>query len=92
MDNLSVHRAPAIIQQMEELDIPYIFNVPYSPQFNPIEYCFSKIKGNYKRKKLNMLLNGEDLNPVQLIMDSVNKLKKSDIVNCIKLSLSLINK
>lgn len=91
MDNLSVHRTKSIQKQLDELDIPSIFSVPYSPDLNPVEHCFSKIKNHYKRKKLNMLMAGEDFDVDSLIEGAVAQLKKSDIVNNVRLSLKLIN-
>ena len=59
MDNCSVHKTEAMKMKMEELNIKFIWNVPYSPDLNPIEACFSKIKNYYKRQKLNKLMNEE---------------------------------
>ena len=77
---------------MNELGIPVIYNVPYQPDLNPTEACFSKIKNHYRRRKLSLLVNDEDVDPVSLIEESVDQLTLKDIVNCIKLSLYLINK
>ena len=59
MDNLSVHKSGETRSAMAELNIKYIFNVPYSPQFNPIERSFSVVKNHYKRARLNAMKNGE---------------------------------
>lgn len=58
MDNLSVHKSGETRAAMAELNINYIFNVPYSPQFNPIERSFSVVKNHYKRARLNAMRNG----------------------------------
>ena len=34
-----------------------IFNVSYSPEFNPIESCFSQVKRYYCAERLNVLAN-----------------------------------
>lgn len=62
MDNASSHKTNMIKMKMSELEIEPIYSVPYQPDLNPTEACFSKIKNYYKRKKLNMLMNGEDVN------------------------------
>jgi transposase len=49
MDNLMVHRSKLSLDCYAELKIPVIFNVVYSPEFNPIEGCFSIVKNFYKR-------------------------------------------
>ena len=72
--------------KLNELDIETIQNVPYQPDYNPAESCLSKIKNYYKRQKLNMLVNEEDIDYQQLIIDSVNELTMKDIVKSIKYS------
>ena len=72
--------------KLNELDIETIQNVPYQPDYNPAESCLSKIKNYYKRQKLNMLVNEEDIDYQQLITDSVNELTMKDIVKSIKYS------
>ena len=59
MDNLSVHKSSETRAAMAELNIRCIFNVPYSPQFNPIERDFSIFKNHYKRARLNAMRNGK---------------------------------
>jgi len=61
MDNASTHKTDHVIMKLEELEIEPIFSVPYQPDLNPTESCFSKIKNYYKRKKLNMIMNEEDI-------------------------------
>ena len=78
--------------KLQELEIEPIYNVPYQPDLNPTEACFSKIKNHYRRRKLNMLVNDEEFDPESLVMESLNQLTRLDISNCIKLSLFLINK
>jgi transposase len=44
MDNLSVHKSKRIEQLIEETGATLLFPPPYSPDFNPIEEAFSKVK------------------------------------------------
>ena len=44
MDQLRVHKARSVVEIYDKLDIIPVFNVGYSPEFNPIEAVFSKIK------------------------------------------------
>jgi transposase len=44
MDNLSFHKAPRIRQRIESVGAHLEFLPPYSPDLNPIELCWSKIK------------------------------------------------
>jgi transposase len=44
MDNLSFHKAPSIHTLIESVGAHLEFLPPYSPDFNPIELCWSKVK------------------------------------------------
>jgi len=44
MDNLSAHKAPAIRQMIEAAGASLLYLPPYSPDFNPIENLWSKLK------------------------------------------------
>lgn len=44
LDNLSVHKRAGIRQQIEQVNCQLIFLPAYSPDFNPIELAFSKVK------------------------------------------------
>ena len=49
MDNLSVHKSKRVERLIEEAGARLLFLPPYSPDFNPIEEAFSKLK-NFLRK------------------------------------------
>jgi transposase len=44
MDNSSVHKSASIRECIEAAKCQLLFLPPYSPDFSPIENCFSKIK------------------------------------------------
>jgi len=56
MDNLSVHTSKISKEKMNDLGMRYIYNVPYSPDFNPIEMCFSVLKNTFKKLRMNNLV------------------------------------
>jgi transposase len=45
MDNLNAHKGERIKELIEERGCELVYLPPYSPDFNPIEEAFSKIKG-----------------------------------------------
>ena len=51
MDNLSVHKSQRVRQAIEDAGASLVFLPPYSPDFNPIEEAFSKVKAILKRAK-----------------------------------------
>jgi transposase len=44
MDNLSAHKHPGVRVAIESVDARLIYLPPYSPDFNPIENLWSKVK------------------------------------------------
>lgn len=44
MDNLPAHKLAGIREAIERVDAKLLFLPPYSPDFNPIEMAFSKLK------------------------------------------------
>ena len=51
MDNLSVHKTTGIREFIEGCGAKLIYLPPYSPDLNPIEKCWSKIKTYLRRAK-----------------------------------------
>ena len=48
MDNLSAHTSDRAKAAMREHGFRMIYNVPYSPEYNPIEFVFSQFKKNFR--------------------------------------------
>ena len=49
MDNLSVHKGKRVERLIEEAGATLLFLPPYSPDLNPIEEAFSKVKSALKK-------------------------------------------
>jgi transposase len=49
MDNLTAHKGERIIEMIEGRGCQLLYLPPYSPDLNPIEEAFSKIKGILRR-------------------------------------------
>ncbi len=63
MDNLSIHKAPRIRTLIESVGAHLEFLPPYSPDLNPIEPCWAKIKTalrTAKARKFEALLDALD--------------------------------
>ena len=48
MDNLTTHTSQKSKDAMKTLGFKWIYNVAYSPDYNPIEFVFSKVKQKFK--------------------------------------------
>ena len=55
MDNMKSHHAKAIKQLLEKAKVRYIFLPPYSPDLNPIENLWSKVKALLRKFKARTL-------------------------------------
>jgi transposase len=55
MDNLSAHTGDTIRQLVEAQGVRLEFLPPYSPDFNPIELCWSKVKAALRAAKARTL-------------------------------------
>ena len=49
MDNLASHKGPAVRSAIEAAGASLLYLPPYSPDFNPIENAFSKIKAALRK-------------------------------------------
>lgn len=49
MDNLSAHKNPRALRTIREAGAEVLFLPPYSPEFNPIERAWSKLKEFIRR-------------------------------------------
>ena len=71
-----------------ELDIKPIYNVGYSPEFNPIESVFSQAKRTYNRERLNQLANAMVFDQTEQIRLAFKQVTKQVVAACIRKSLS----
>jgi transposase len=62
MDNLTVHKAKTVKPLYAQLNITPIWNVAYSPEFNPIESAFSIVKRHFCKNRLNDIVNRRGFN------------------------------
>ena len=49
MDNLSSHKGPRVRQMIDAAGADLLYLPPYSPDFNPIENAFAKLKALLKK-------------------------------------------
>ena len=60
LDNLSSHKAPDIRARIEEAGATLRFLPPYSPDLNPIEMMWSKVKAYLRRAAARTEINLND--------------------------------
>ena len=55
MDNLACHRTPAVRRAIEAVGAAVLFLPPYSPDLNPIEMAFAKLKSLLRAKAVRTI-------------------------------------
>ena len=60
MDNLPTHKVRGVADAVHARDARVLYLPPYSPDFNPIEQVFSKIKTVLRRRELRTVSALED--------------------------------
>jgi transposase len=51
MDNLAAHKVEGVRERIEAVGAELLYLPPYSPDFNPIEQCWSKVKQSLRSAK-----------------------------------------
>ncbi len=54
MDNMRSHHAKIVTELLDKAGISYVYLPPYSPDLNPIEKMWSKMKATLRKKKIRV--------------------------------------
>ena len=84
LDNLTTHTSNKSKEEMRNLGFRYIFNVAYAPDYNPIEFIFSKIKQKFRSLRAQKLVGTISDSHENLIHKAIKYVRKKDIVNCVQ--------
>ena len=69
-----------------------MFNVGYSPEFNPIEAVFSKVKARFNSQRLNCLVNKIGFNADKEIIAAFKAITKEHCSACVRKSRHLLER
>ncbi len=76
MDNLPAHKVTGVRQAIEAAGVKLLYLPPYSPDFNPIEMAFSKLKAILRKAAARSI---DDL--WQVIADALDSFSQQDCKN-----------
>ena len=68
MDNLAVHRNRFVRERMDELGFRYTYTPVASPQYNGVEEVINLGKVNVKKRKLDAIIKGENIDMDKMII------------------------
>ncbi len=66
MDNASIHHVDGVVEMIQSVGALVIFLPPYSPDYNPIEEAFSKVKTLVKQYEADLEMEQMDLEDIVL--------------------------
>ena len=78
-DNCRVHHSKKVAEFLKANQIEIIFNVPYAPEYNPIERVWSKIKLCFKKARLSAILDGNTPNFEKLLRKILNEFPQEKV-------------
>ena len=92
MDQLAVHKSKEVKPHYTDCDMKPVFNVSYSPEFNPIEAVFSKVKARFNSKRLHNLVNKKGFNSDREIKAAFRAITAEHCSACVRKSYHLLEK
>ena len=84
MDNASIHKAKATVAHANSLSFHIVWNVPYHPEFNGIEYVWSIAKSNFRKVQLQRMLRTSTCSFTEGIWRSLSAVSCAQVQNCIR--------
>ena len=91
MDNLSVHKTNAAKLMYERLQITPLFNIPYQPDLNPIEACFSQVKRHFSSRRLHCLANNLEFDREGAIREAFGQIQVQHVKNNVNRSVKALS-
>ena len=58
LDNCRVHHSEKASKFLEDNKVEAIFDVPYEPEYNPIERVWARFKAEFKKIKMAQIIDG----------------------------------
>ena len=91
LDNASIHRAATTQRLASQLGFEIIWNVPYHPEFNGIEYVWNIAKQLFREVQLQRMLQTTNLSFNQAIWQSLNDVPPDEVKRCIRHGIANLN-
>ena len=83
LDNCSIHHVDHVVDLMESMGVLVIFLPPYSPDLNPIEEAFSKVKACLKANELAFEVLDD---PTDILLGAFASITQEDCIQWIERS------
>ena len=84
MDNASIHKTKDFMQKLKRYQ-NIMYNAPYTPQLNPIEFAFSKIKNTVRKENCK-----SEKELISAIYKAANQITERDATNYVAHSIDFL--
>jgi len=92
MDNAGIHKKSCVKEWWSKLNMEMIWNIGYSPEFQPIEAVFSKVKREFNSQRLNNLVNKIGFNADKAIKAAFKTIAADHCAACVRKSFFLLKR
>lgn len=82
MDNVSFHKSTCVMDVLRERNMNALFNAPYTPEWNPVEYIFSKVKRSFVTGRHPTEYENRDAYIEDRISTALETVTERDTTNC----------
>jgi len=82
MDNVAFHKSQCVVDAMIDRDMVALFNAPYTPEWNPVEYVFSKVKRIFMRGRHPVDQEDRDAYIEERVSVALEAVTEQDTLNC----------
>ena len=89
-DNVNIHKAGNVTDLCRQLDIRLLWNIPYYPDTNPIEACFSVVKGYFRRRRLEALVADAPFDSARTVREAFARVRPEYVQHCERRSTNLL--
>ena len=89
-DNVNIHKANNVATLCGQLDIRLLWNIPYYPDCNPVESCFSVVKNYYRRRRREALVADAPFDSKQVARESFARVRPEHVQHCERRSMNLL--
>ena len=79
LDQASIHKAKDVRPFYSLYEMAPVFNIGYSPMFNPIEAVFSKVKAYFNAQRMHHLVNKTPFDTKRTIKDAFERVTQKTL-------------
>ena len=83
LDNASIHRSKATVDHARLLDFQMIWNVPYHPEFNGIEYVWAVVKARFRAIQTQRMMGTKACSFVEAVWAAMSGVTDVEAKRCI---------